>query len=111
MPVFGRLIDIETTRAGTVWKNGRSREREMFLKYRNLWRYGYILGIVITIVGFISPWWCTGHWTFTCTNSIGLSWYSTFGFGSFEIVGFELTIGTLIIIPLTILVWLRVFGK
>ena len=77
------------------------------LKSRNLWHYGYILGFALVIMGLISPWWCSGHWTFRCTIGIGFSWYSVPGLYLFEEFMFIPSVGAIMVIPFAILLWLE----
>jgi hypothetical protein len=67
----------------------------ILLTSANRWHYRYIAGIVITILGLISPWWCSGHWTLQCVNGIG--------FIFFDQIHYFPTAGTLLILPIAIL--------
>ncbi|MCP5095600.1 MAG: hypothetical protein GY943_08615 [Chloroflexi bacterium] len=77
------------------------------MKNKSVWFYGLLLDIVVIAFGVISPWWCSGHHTFTCTNSFGISWYTMANLKNFEIVSFTPSFGFIIAFLIVCLLWVE----
>jgi hypothetical protein len=75
----------------------------LFALLKNRRSYLY-LGVALTVIGVISPWWCRGHLGFLCTNALGLSFnrHELFGY-----LSFTPAVGIGMPILLTWLVWIE----
>lgn len=78
------------------------------MKDKNFGGYIFFLGVAITAIGILSPWWCSGHHSFACTNSIGFTWHTTFNFKYLKLGEFTPSIGIILPILLVALVWIEV---